>query len=213
MKIYPVKSKCGMGCRWIRWLLDGDSGAKSGWWREEGGREEEGWEEGDAKHETMKHSASDADCAWKDWSPWRTMQHFLRQDELIRRHGEWTWVKRTARSLCLSMAGGMMVCLRFHRSKSVWAAVCVLVLCWLYIFPVYRMPSDKDIVEEVLRTGQTWSKNQTGIDLYRYQIHAMHKIRHDFSFWLLYNAVNPSILNCTLLVWSVCLSVCPSAGS
>ncbi|MCJ8743212.1 hypothetical protein PDJAM_G00091040 [Pangasius djambal] len=65
------------------------------------------------------------------------------------------------------MAGGMMVCLRFHRSKSVWAAVCVLVLCWLYIFPVYRMPSDKDIVEEVLRQGQTWTKNQTGIDLYR----------------------------------------------
>lgn len=63
-----------------------------------------------------------------------------------------------------------MVCLRFHRSKSVWAAVCVLVLCWLYIFPVYRMPSDKDIVEEVLRKGQTWTKNQTGIDLYRYSI-------------------------------------------
>ena len=58
--------------------------------------------------------------------------------------------------------------LRCHRSKPVWAALCVLVLCWLYIFPVYRMPSDKEVVEEVLRQGQAWTKNQTGIDLYRY---------------------------------------------
>ncbi|XP_007235021.2 alpha-N-acetylneuraminide alpha-2,8-sialyltransferase [Astyanax mexicanus] len=61
----------------------------------------------------------------------------------------------------------MMMSLKCHRSKSVWAALGVLVLCWLYIFPAYRMPSDKEIVEEVLRQGQTWSKNQTGIDLYR----------------------------------------------
>uniref|UniRef100_A0A4W4EQW2 Alpha-N-acetylneuraminide alpha-2,8-sialyltransferase n=2 Tax=Electrophorus electricus TaxID=8005 RepID=A0A4W4EQW2_ELEEL len=61
----------------------------------------------------------------------------------------------------------IMMFLRCHRSKSVWAALCVLVLCWLYIFPVYRMPSDKEIVDEVLRQGQTWRRNQTGIDLYR----------------------------------------------
>ncbi|XP_076860833.1 alpha-N-acetylneuraminide alpha-2,8-sialyltransferase [Brachyhypopomus gauderio] len=60
-----------------------------------------------------------------------------------------------------------MMPLRCHRSKSVWAALCVLVLCWFYVFPVYRMPSDKEIVEDVLRQGQSWKRNQTGIDLYR----------------------------------------------
>lgn len=58
---------------------------------------------------------------------------------------------------------------RCYRGKlSVWAALCVLVLCWFYIFPVYRLPSDKEIVDEVLRQGQVWQKNQTGIDLYRW---------------------------------------------
>ncbi|XP_004548324.1 alpha-N-acetylneuraminide alpha-2,8-sialyltransferase [Maylandia zebra] len=58
--------------------------------------------------------------------------------------------------------------LRCYRAKlSAWAALCVLVLCWFYVFPVYRLPSDKEIVEEVLRQGEDWQKNQTGIDLYR----------------------------------------------
>lgn len=48
-----------------------------------------------------------------------------------------------------------------------WAALCVLVLCWFYIFPVYRLPSDKEIVNEVLRQGQVWKKNQSGIHLFR----------------------------------------------
>ncbi|KAM6961743.1 alpha-N-acetylneuraminide alpha-2,8-sialyltransferase [Tautogolabrus adspersus] len=57
---------------------------------------------------------------------------------------------------------------RCYRGKlSVWAALCVLVLCWFYIFPGYRLPRDKEIVEEVLRQGEAWEKNQTGIDLYR----------------------------------------------
>lgn len=57
---------------------------------------------------------------------------------------------------------------RCYRGKlSVWAALCVLVLCWFYIYPVYRLPRDKEIVEEVLRQGEVWKKNQTGIDLYR----------------------------------------------
>ncbi|XP_056603434.1 alpha-N-acetylneuraminide alpha-2,8-sialyltransferase [Triplophysa dalaica] len=60
-----------------------------------------------------------------------------------------------------------MMSLRCHRSKSVWATLAVLALCWLYIFPVYRIPSDKEMVDEVLRQGQTWTRNQTGIDLYR----------------------------------------------
>lgn len=58
---------------------------------------------------------------------------------------------------------------RCHRSKlSVWAVLCVLVLCWLYIFPVYRLRSDKEIVDEVLRQGQVWQRNQTDIDLFRW---------------------------------------------
>lgn len=61
----------------------------------------------------------------------------------------------------------MMV--RCYRCKlSVWAALCVLVLCWFYIYPGYRLPRDKEIVEEVLRQGEVWQKNQTGIDLYRF---------------------------------------------
>lgn len=50
---------------------------------------------------------------------------------------------------------------------SVWAALCVLVLGWFYVFPAYRLPSDKEIVAEVLGLGEAWKKNQTGIDLYR----------------------------------------------
>ena len=58
---------------------------------------------------------------------------------------------------------------RCYRGKlSVWAALCVLVLCWFYIFPVYRIPRDKEIVEDVLRQGEQWQKNHTGIDLYRF---------------------------------------------
>lgn len=57
---------------------------------------------------------------------------------------------------------------RCYRGKlSVWAALCVLVLGWFYIYPGYKLPQDKEIVEEVLRQGEAWQKNQTGIDLYR----------------------------------------------
>ncbi|XP_064175509.1 alpha-N-acetylneuraminide alpha-2,8-sialyltransferase [Anguilla rostrata] len=59
--------------------------------------------------------------------------------------------------------------LRCPRSKlSVWAALCVIVLCWLYIYPVYRLPSDKEIVNDVLHQGQVWKKNQTRIRLFRH---------------------------------------------
>ncbi|XP_054609577.1 alpha-N-acetylneuraminide alpha-2,8-sialyltransferase [Dunckerocampus dactyliophorus] len=58
--------------------------------------------------------------------------------------------------------------MRCYRARlSAWAAVFVLVLCWFYVFPVYRLPREKDIVEEVLRQGNAWKRNQTGIDLYR----------------------------------------------
>ncbi len=58
--------------------------------------------------------------------------------------------------------------LRCHRSKYIWATLGLLALLWLYIFPVYKIPSDKEMVDEVLRQGQMWSRNQTGVDLYRY---------------------------------------------
>lgn len=61
-----------------------------------------------------------------------------------------------------------MMLVRCYRGKlSVWAALCVLVLCWFYVFPGDRLPADKEIVEEVLRQGDAWHRNQTGIDLYR----------------------------------------------
>lgn len=50
---------------------------------------------------------------------------------------------------------------------SAWAALCVVVLCWFYVFPFYRLPRDKDIVEEVLRQGDAWKKNQTAVDSFR----------------------------------------------
>lgn len=60
-----------------------------------------------------------------------------------------------------------MLARRYRAKLSVWAVLSVLVLCWLYIFPGYRLPDDKEIVEEVLRQGDAWLRNQTGIDLYR----------------------------------------------
>ncbi|XP_033832123.1 alpha-N-acetylneuraminide alpha-2,8-sialyltransferase [Periophthalmus magnuspinnatus] len=58
--------------------------------------------------------------------------------------------------------------LRCYRGKlSVWAALCLLVLCWFYVYPVYRLPRDKEVAEEVLRQGDAWNRNQTGIDLFR----------------------------------------------
>lgn len=64
---------------------------------------------------------------------------------------------------------GRKMLARCCRGKvSVWAGVCVLVFCWFYVFPGYRLPGDKEIVDEVLRQGEAWQKNQTGIDLYRF---------------------------------------------
>ncbi|XP_048852887.1 alpha-N-acetylneuraminide alpha-2,8-sialyltransferase-like [Brienomyrus brachyistius] len=61
-----------------------------------------------------------------------------------------------------------MMFVRCHRSKlSVSAALCVIVLCWMYKYPVYRFPSDKEIVNKVLQQGRTWKKNETSIQLFR----------------------------------------------
>ena len=66
----------------------------------------------------------------------------------------------------------LLVLLRCCRNKisAWWALLCVLVLCWFYVFPggYNRMPSDKEIVDEVLRQGPAWHRNQTGVDLYRW---------------------------------------------
>lgn len=48
------------------------------------------------------------------------------------------------------------------------SALCVVVLCWLYIFPVYRLPNEKEIVQGVLQQGTAWRKNQTAARLFRY---------------------------------------------
>ncbi|XP_057711628.1 alpha-N-acetylneuraminide alpha-2,8-sialyltransferase [Corythoichthys intestinalis] len=58
--------------------------------------------------------------------------------------------------------------MRCHPCKLSACALCVLLLCLIYVFPVYRVPRDEEILEEVLRHhGHAWKKNQTGIDLYR----------------------------------------------
>lgn len=48
------------------------------------------------------------------------------------------------------------------------SALCVVVLCWLYIFPVYRLPNEKEIVQAVLQQGTAWKRNQTAARLFRY---------------------------------------------
>ncbi|EPQ09772.1 Alpha-N-acetylneuraminide alpha-2,8-sialyltransferase [Myotis brandtii] len=46
------------------------------------------------------------------------------------------------------------------------SALCVVVLCWLYIFPVYRLPNEKEIVQAVLQQGTAWKRNQTAARLF-----------------------------------------------
>ncbi|XP_036617464.1 alpha-N-acetylneuraminide alpha-2,8-sialyltransferase [Trichosurus vulpecula] len=41
------------------------------------------------------------------------------------------------------------------------SALGVFVLCWLYVFPVYRLPNEKEIVNGVLQQGKAWRRNQT----------------------------------------------------
>lgn len=48
------------------------------------------------------------------------------------------------------------------------SALCVVVLCWLYIFPVYRLPTEKEIVQGVLQQGTAWRRNQTAARVFRY---------------------------------------------
>lgn len=48
------------------------------------------------------------------------------------------------------------------------SALCVVVLCWLYVFPVYRLPDEKEIVQGVLQQGTAWRRNRTAARLFRY---------------------------------------------
>ncbi|KAL2309721.1 hypothetical protein Nmel_005941, partial [Mimus melanotis] len=48
------------------------------------------------------------------------------------------------------------------------SALGVFVLCWLYVFPVYRLPDEKEIVQGVLlQQGKAWRRNQTAVALFR----------------------------------------------
>lgn len=50
------------------------------------------------------------------------------------------------------------------------SALGVFVLCWLYVFPVYRLPDEKEIVQGVLlQQGKAWRRNQTAVALFRYR--------------------------------------------
>lgn len=50
------------------------------------------------------------------------------------------------------------------------SALCVVVLCWLYVFPVYRLPNEKEIVQGVLAQRTAWRRNQTSARLFRKQM-------------------------------------------
>nr|XP_047909880.1 alpha-N-acetylneuraminide alpha-2,8-sialyltransferase isoform X1 [Anser cygnoides] len=48
------------------------------------------------------------------------------------------------------------------------SALGVFVLCWLYVFPVYRLPDEKEIVQGVLlQQGKAWRRNHTAVAGFR----------------------------------------------
>ncbi|XP_018620714.1 alpha-N-acetylneuraminide alpha-2,8-sialyltransferase-like isoform X2 [Scleropages formosus] len=62
----------------------------------------------------------------------------------------------------------MMMMSRYPRSRWLgWAALCVVVLYWVYNYPVCRLPTDTEIVQEVLRHAQAWKQNKTAIRMLR----------------------------------------------
>ncbi|XP_029455974.1 LOW QUALITY PROTEIN: alpha-N-acetylneuraminide alpha-2,8-sialyltransferase [Rhinatrema bivittatum] len=46
------------------------------------------------------------------------------------------------------------------------SVLCVFVLCWLSLFPGYRVPNEKEIVHEVVQ-GKAWRRNETAVSLFR----------------------------------------------
>ncbi|KAG8438545.1 hypothetical protein GDO86_004927 [Hymenochirus boettgeri] len=50
------------------------------------------------------------------------------------------------------------------------SALAVLVLCWIYIYPVYRPAGHQEMVREVLDFGSGWRRNRTALDSIRKQL-------------------------------------------
>uniref|UniRef100_A0A452IYF9 Uncharacterized protein n=1 Tax=Gopherus agassizii TaxID=38772 RepID=A0A452IYF9_9SAUR len=62
----------------------------------------------------------------------------------------------------MAAAGPVCKCPRTRLPVGGASALCVFVLCWLYIFPVYRLPDEKEVVQGVLlQQGKAWRSNQT----------------------------------------------------
>lgn len=76
------------------------------------------------------------------------------------------------RALHTSRGAMAMLARKFPRTRlPVGAsALCVVVLCWLYVFPVYRLPNEKEIVQGVLAQRTAWRRNQTSARLFRKQM-------------------------------------------
>ncbi|XP_039617532.1 alpha-N-acetylneuraminide alpha-2,8-sialyltransferase [Polypterus senegalus] len=71
----------------------------------------------------------------------------------------------------LNSNGILRMISKFPRNKlPMGAALGIAVLYWLYIFTLYRIPSDKEIVNEVLRQGNVWKKNLTAALMFRKQL-------------------------------------------
>ena len=60
------------------------------------------------------------------------------------------------------------------------SALCVVVLCWLYVFPVYRLPNEKEIIQGVLAQRTAWRRNQTAARVFRYLLLARCSLQHLF---------------------------------
>ncbi|KAM4748673.1 alpha-N-acetylneuraminide alpha-2,8-sialyltransferase [Rhinophrynus dorsalis] len=78
-------------------------------------------------------------------------------------------------------AGRMVVICPRTRLPVGASALCVFVLCWLYIFPVYRLPGEKEIVREVLQQQRPWSRNLTAAKEFRNQLNHCCDAGHLFS--------------------------------
>ncbi|KAJ6666245.1 hypothetical protein lerEdw1_000517 [Lerista edwardsae] len=70
---------------------------------------------------------------------------------------------------CRRRMAGLCVCKGPRTRLPVGAsALGFFVLCWLYIFPVYRLPDEKEIVQGVLlQQGKVWRRNLTAVAGFR----------------------------------------------
>uniref|UniRef100_A0A8C0J451 Alpha-N-acetylneuraminide alpha-2,8-sialyltransferase n=2 Tax=Chelonoidis abingdonii TaxID=106734 RepID=A0A8C0J451_CHEAB len=71
----------------------------------------------------------------------------------------------------MAAAGSVCKCPRTRLPVGGASALCVFVLCWLYIFPVYRLPDEKEVMHGVLlQQGKAWRSNQTAVTSFRKQL-------------------------------------------